>query len=237
VLITGAAGRIGRYLRDGLPPLGWQLRLLDIQPIQTDEDAVVADIRDADALDAAMEGMDAVVHLAGIASEAPFEDILDVNIEGSWHVFEAARRAGISRVVYASSNHAVGFTPRASMVGVDIPVRPDSYYGVSKVFGEALGRLYADRHAMSVVCLRIGSCFDRPTTPRMLSTWLTTPVLPSSTAFRPTPVHGGTLVPVGLLATSPMTTPRSSPLKSLARPDLRSPTTRSIASSEAGSPS
>jgi uronate dehydrogenase len=119
-----------------------------------------------------MAGMDGIVHLAGIASEAPFEDILSVNIEGTWRVLETARRAGVVRVVYASSNHAVGFTPRVPMVGIDIPPRPDTYYGLSKVFGEALGRLYTDRYGVSVACLRIGSCTDRPTTRRMLSRWL-----------------------------------------------------------------
>ena len=112
------------------------------------------------------------MHLAGISSEAPFADVLGANIDGTYQVFDAARRAGVRRVVFASSNHAVGFTPRTRLATVDLPPRPDTYYGVSKVFGEALGRLYVDRYGMQVVCLRIGSWQDRPETPRHLSTWL-----------------------------------------------------------------
>ncbi|HEY8113922.1 MAG TPA: NAD-dependent epimerase/dehydratase family protein, partial [Actinomycetes bacterium] len=115
ILITGAAGRIGTYLRRGLPYLGWRLRLLDVkQPdnLASGEEAVVADIRDTDAMEAAVRDVDAVVHLAGIANEAPFAEICAANIVGTHTVFDAARRAGVPRIVYASSNHAVGFTPR-----------------------------------------------------------------------------------------------------------------------------
>ena len=171
VLITGAAGRIGTYLRRGLPPLGWRLRLLDIQPC-ADEPTIVADIRDSESLERALRGVDAVVHLAGIATEAPFDQIVEVNIEGTWRVFDAARRARVDRVVYAGSNHAVGFAPRAELLPVDLAVRPDTNYGVSKAFGEALARFYFDRHRIRVACLRIGSCRDRPENRRMLSTWL-----------------------------------------------------------------
>jgi uronate dehydrogenase len=172
VLITGAAGRVGTVLRAGLPALGWQLRLLDLVPLPDEPDAVVADIRDSDRLAAAMAGVGAVVHLAGLPREDTFDRILAANIEGSHRVFEAARQAGVRRVVYASSNHAVGFTPRQPVVGIDIPARPDTYNGLSKVFGEALGRLFVDKYGLQVACLRIGSCFPRPTTVRQLSTWL-----------------------------------------------------------------
>jgi uronate dehydrogenase len=172
VLLTGAAGGVGTFLRRGLPPLGWKLRCYDVVPVPDDPDAVAADIRDADALAAAMDGVDAVVHLAGIPTEDTFDRILDTNIDGTYRVFEAARAAGVDRVVYASSNHAVGFLPRQELAPVDVPPRPDTYYGLSKAFGEALGRLYADRHGMRVACLRIGSCFERPRSTRMLSTWL-----------------------------------------------------------------
>jgi uronate dehydrogenase len=153
ILITGAAGRIGTYLRRGLPHLGWRLRLLDVkQPVNpaSGEEAVVADIRDTDSVDAAVRGVDAVVHLAGIAGEAPFADICAANIVGTHTVFDAARRAGVSRIVYASSNHAVGFTPRQPLVPVDLPIRPDTYYGVSKAFGEALARFFVDRYGMRI---------------------------------------------------------------------------------------
>jgi uronate dehydrogenase len=172
VLLTGAAGGVGTFLRRGLPALGWKLRCYDRRPILDDPDAVTADIRDPVALAAAMDGVDAVVHLAGIPTEDTFDRIRDANIDGSYRVFEAARAAGVGRVVYASSNHAVGFLPRQELAPVAVPPRPDTFYGLSKAFGEALGQLYADRHGMAVACLRIGSCFQRPTSTRQLSTWL-----------------------------------------------------------------
>jgi uronate dehydrogenase len=179
VLITGAAGIIGGYLRRGLPALGWQLRLLDLRGlpddvagVPDDEDVVLADIRDADALDAAMKNVTAVVHLAGLSGEAPFDEILPANIEGTYQVFEAVRRAGVTRMVYASSNHVVGLAPRSEPVTAATRIRPDTYYGVSKAFGEALASLYADRYGVRTACIRIGSCFDRPSTRRELSTWL-----------------------------------------------------------------
>jgi len=176
VLVTGAAGRIGRAACPGLAARGWRVRGLDRRPLDgvagLADPPVVADVRDAAAVAAATAGVDAVVHLAGLSTEAPFAEILATNIDGTYQVFEAARRARVPRVVFASSNHAVGFTPRSELVGVDVPPRPDTYYGVSKVFGEALGRLYTDRYGLSVVCLRIGSWLDRPTTVRQLSTWL-----------------------------------------------------------------
>ncbi len=171
VLLTGAAGAIGSVLARDLPTYGHRLRLLDREAVSGD-DVVVADIRDRDRLAMSMEGVEAVVHLAAIPTEAPFEEILGTNIDGTYQVFEAARRAGVRRIVYASSNHAVGFTPRSGRLGTDVPPRPDTNYGLSKVFGEALGRLYVDRYSMEVACLRIGSFAARPETPRHLSTWL-----------------------------------------------------------------
>jgi uronate dehydrogenase len=112
------------------------------------------------------------VHLAGQPSEAPWPVIREANIEGTFQVFEAARRAGVRRVVYASSNHAVGFTPVGTEQPADLPPRPDTLYGVSKVFGEALARYYVDRYAMQIACLRIGTFEPRPTYARSLSTWL-----------------------------------------------------------------
>ncbi len=172
VLITGAAGRIGTYLRERLSASDWQLRLLDIHPFDDDGEVIVADVRDAAALAHAMRDVDAVVHLAGISVEAPLDGILAANIEGTWRVFDAARRAGVPRVVYGGSNHAIGFTPRCDLLRDDVPLRPDTNYGVSKAFGESVGRFYADRYGMRVACLRIGSCDDRPRSPRMLATWL-----------------------------------------------------------------
>ncbi|GAA3811363.1 NAD(P)-dependent oxidoreductase [Sphaerisporangium flaviroseum] len=174
VLVTGAAGRIGVCLTDGLPQYGHTLRLLDRMPIdRTDHEVVRCDVTDAGALRSAMDGVTAVVHLAGVPStSATFEELLTANIEGTYRVFEAARLAGVERVVYASSNHAVGFTPREELAPADTPVAPDSHYGVSKAYGEALGRYYSDRYGMRVAALRIGSFRPRPKLPRELSTWI-----------------------------------------------------------------
>lgn len=171
ILLTGAAGTIGTALARGLPAYGHRLRLLDSRPV-AGNDTVVADITDRDALAAAMDGIDAVVHFAGLVNEGPFDGLLRANIDGTYNVFDAAHRAGVRRIVYASSGRAVGFTARAPMVGVDVPPRPDGYYGLSKVFGEALGRLYSDRYGMAVACLRIGTFGEQPTMPRELSLWL-----------------------------------------------------------------
>jgi len=174
-LITGAAGRIGTILRKGLRNRFDVLRLLDTSTLgsaQPGEELVTADVRDLSAMVEAMDGVDAVAHLAGIPYEDTFERILETNIVGTYHVFEAARRQGCSRVVLASSLHVTGFYEAAEHIGPDVPLRPDSFYGVGKAFAENLGRLYADKYAIKVVCLRLGTVADRPTTARHLSTWL-----------------------------------------------------------------
>lgn len=174
ILITGAAGGVGTLLRPRLARDGRILRLLDITPIDpgAGEEAVTADITDAEAMAAAMDGADAVLHLGGHSLEQPWADILQVNIHGTYVVLEAARKAGVRHAVLASSNHAVGFHPRTELAPDYLFPRPDTYYGVSKVAVEALGSLYHDRYGMAVTCLRIGSCFERPRDLRMLSTWL-----------------------------------------------------------------
>ncbi len=178
VLLTGAAGRIGTVLRGGLPERGWALRSLDVVPIDAPrpgEETVVADVTDLAAVVAAAGGASAVVHMGGVSGESTWAAVSHANIEGSYCVLEAARRAGVPRVVLASSNHATGFTPRpaSGLLREDdgLP-RPDTYYGVSKVAMEALGSLYADRYGLDVVCLRIGTAAPEPTATRHLSTWL-----------------------------------------------------------------
>ncbi|ANN77972.1 NAD-dependent epimerase/dehydratase family protein [Bordetella flabilis] len=176
ILITGAAGHIGRALRAGMRG-HYMLRLADIAeqaPAGSGEEIVQADIRDPAAMVEAMRDVDCVVHLAGIPDEDAWPRIREMNIDGCYNVFEAAYRMGVKRVVFASSNHAVGFHRRDQVLdGLSLP-RPDSRYGVSKAFGEALGRLYADKHGVSVACLRIGSFRpdDTPTAPRHLATWI-----------------------------------------------------------------
>ena len=175
ILITGAAGRIGSMLRPRLARPGRTLRLLDIADLTAGggEEAVQASATDLAAMTAACQGADAVIHLAGIATEAPWERILAVNIESTYVAFEAARRAGVPRVIFASSNHAVGFTPRGDFPVPDYAFpAPDTYYGVSKVTGEALAALYHQRYGLDTICLRILSCFEKPPGTRGLSTWL-----------------------------------------------------------------
>jgi uronate dehydrogenase len=177
ILITGAAGKIGSVLLKGLRGFYPLIRLLDIAPLgaaENGEELYTADIRNVVALEKAMAGIDCVVHLAGMFVEAAWEQVLPLNIEGCYNVFEAARRSGVKRMVFASSNHAIGFHRRERFIDNNEVPRPDTRYGISKVFGEALGRLYADKYGLSVACLRIGSFLtpDRPTETRQLLTWI-----------------------------------------------------------------
>jgi uronate dehydrogenase len=174
LLITGAAGGIGQVLREGLRGLAPTLRLMDREPLTAGpgEEVDNGDIRNLQDARRAAAGCDAIVHLAAIAQEAPFEAILDVNVRGTYNIFEAARLEGCRRLVFASSNHVIGFYPVGETLTPEVPIRPDGYYGVSKAFGEALGRLYHDRHGLEVACLRIGTFAPEPRTERHLSTWL-----------------------------------------------------------------
>lgn len=175
ILITGAAGIIGTMLRPRLARPGRTLRLLDVAPLAAGpgEEAVRASVTDLDAMTAACQGADALIHLAGVPGEDSWERICDVNIGGGFVAFEAARRAGVRRVVYASSNHAVGFAPRQSFPVPEyaFPV-PDTYYGVSKAATEALAAMYHHRYGLDAICVRILTCDERPRTARALSTWL-----------------------------------------------------------------
>lgn len=175
VLLTGAAGNLGGVLRRGLRERGYALRLSDMEAIADpgpDEDVVPADLRDGVAVAAAVEGVDAVVHFGAIPLEDRFGAIVESNIRGTYNLFEAARLAGASRLVFASSNHVVGFHRRSTALDSAATHRPDGYYGLSKAFGEDLGRLYADNFGFGVLCMRIGSCLPRPNDARHLSTWL-----------------------------------------------------------------
>ena len=176
VVVTGAAGRVGRQI---VPLLGarWRLRLFDLNApgYETDAEVMIGSILDDRDLDGAMEGAYAVVHLAGIADEAPWPDILATNIEGTQHVLAAARRAGVHRIVQASSIHAVGSLgvpdPGTSIPDGLLP-QPDSYYGVSKATVEALGAFYHHRDGMDVVSIRLGTCQEQPSSERALATWI-----------------------------------------------------------------
>ena len=174
VVITGAAGGVARLLRQELGA-AYHLRLTDrrsIADLRGDEDFVRADLRDLAEVEEALRGMDGVVHLGGVPGEDDWEMLAEANITGTYNVFEAARRCDVPRVVFASSNHVVGFYPRAQTIDTAITVRPDSRYGVTKAVGEALGALYADKYGRAVTCLRIGWVKPEPTEPRDLSIWV-----------------------------------------------------------------
>jgi len=175
LLLTGAAGGLGRELRPRLRRLARVLRVSDVvamAPAEAGEEVATADLKDAAAVDAVVAGCEAIVHLGGISVEGPFEPILQANIVGVWNLYEAARRHAVKRIVFASSNHVTGFYRQDEVVSPLDPVRPDSHYGVSKAFGENLSRFYFDRYGIETVCLRIGSSFPEPRDRRMLATWL-----------------------------------------------------------------
>ncbi len=168
VLITGAAGRIGTVLTAGLDH---DLRLTDVAALD-DPRFVRADLTDSAQVDRAVEGVDAVVHLGAVPDEAPFEQIAGPNLHGAFHVFDACRRLGARRIVFASSNHATGMYPVGEPLTEDYPPRPDGLYGASKVYGEALGRMFVERFGLEFVALRIGTFAEHPPDRRALATWL-----------------------------------------------------------------
>jgi len=179
VLLTGASGALGRVLAKGLSDLGWTLRLTDIapfpDPLPPRATFTRADLDEALPIVRQAEGCGAILHFGGISTEHPFETVLGPNLRGLYHIYEAARREK-ARVIFASSNHSIGFHERPrgneAKLDIDCAFRPDSYYGLSKAYGELMGRLYWDKHGVENVNLRIGSCFPKPIDNRMLSTWL-----------------------------------------------------------------
>ncbi len=175
VLLTGASGALGRQLAGALGEAGWTLRLTDIAPfpdtLPPRATFTGADLNDGPAILRLAEGCGAILHFGGISAEQPFETVLGPNIRGLYHVYEAARRE-CARVVFASSNHAIGFHERSEAIGADCAFLPDGYYGLSKAYGELMGRLYWFKHGVESVFVRIGSCFAEPADARMLATWL-----------------------------------------------------------------
>ena len=175
ILVTGAAGDIGSRLRKLLKGAYPRLRWSDVRvpvDLKAEEEFIEADLADYGQVEKIVAGVDGIVHLGGFSVEGPWETILNANIIGCYNLFEAAYRARVKRVVFATSNHAVGFYPRDRKIGVGVTVRPDSRYGVSKAFGEALGAFYADKHGLRVTCIRIGNVADAPVDKRRLSIWL-----------------------------------------------------------------
>lgn len=175
VLLTGAAGGIGTRLRTLLKGAYRELRLSDVsvpKNLGKDESFAPADLADMAAVEKIVKGVDGIIHLGGVSIEKPWEMIHPANIVGCYNLFEAARRHGVKRVVFASSNHVMGFYRRRRKVGTDALVRPDSRYGVSKAFGEALGAFYADKYGLRVLCIRIGNFADKPVDLRRMSIWI-----------------------------------------------------------------
>ena len=175
VLLTGASGGVGAGLRTLLPAHYSQLRLSDLkapQDLRAEEEFVAADLADIAQVEHALDGIDGIVHMGAYSVEGPWDTILQSNIVGTYNLFEAARRKGVKRVVFASSNHVVGFYPRDQRLPVEVTALPDTRYGVSKAFGESLGALYAYKHGLEILCLRIGNVSDQPTNLRLASIWL-----------------------------------------------------------------
>ena len=175
ILITGAAGGLGKVLRPRLAAMANIVRasdLMDLGGAQTHEELVSCDLGNFDAMLALVDGVDAIVHLGGMSIDGPFEPILNANIRGVYNLYEAVRIKGVKRVLFASSNHVVGFQKQADQLDATAAMRPDGNYGVSKAFGELLSRFYFDRYGVETVCMRIGSSFPKALDHRMLSTWL-----------------------------------------------------------------
>lgn len=175
LVLTGAAGRLGSYLREPLSKMADELVSTDIAEeigtLYPGETYVRADLRQLDEMVEVTKGADMVVHFGAIGDEAPFDDILGANIIGAYTVWEAAYRNKLRRVVYASSIHAVGMHPKTEFIGTDAPHRPDTFYGLAKCFAEDLGSLYWDKRGVESVCMRILSC-AQVNNPRALGSWL-----------------------------------------------------------------
>jgi uronate dehydrogenase len=175
LLLTGAAGALGRELRPRLKKYCETLRVSDVAEMDAagpGEEVIPVALEDRGAMRQLLEGVDAVVHLGGVSVETPFDPILAANILGVYNLYEAARRNGVKRIVFASSNHVTGFYRQDEVVSPLDPVRPDTMYGVSKAFGENISRMYFDRFGIQTACLRIGSALAAPKDRRMLASWL-----------------------------------------------------------------
>ena len=176
LLLTGAAGGLGKVLRESLKPSAAVLRLSDIAGMApaagAHEEVAPCDLADKAAVDALVRGCDAIAHFGGVSVERPFEEVLEANIKGTFNLYEAARRHGVKRVVFASSNHVIGFYRQDEPLDAHVARRPDGYYGLSKSFGEDLAQFYFDRWGIETVSIRIGSSFPEPLNRRMMSTWL-----------------------------------------------------------------
>lgn len=175
IALSGAEGNIGRVLRPALIDRGLDLRsagLAPLTPLHAGEDITHGDLREPEAVDRLLKGVDVLIHLAGTSVERPLPELIANNLVALHAVYEGARRHGVRRIVFASSNHTIGMYPVEEKLGLDCAFRPDGFYGLSKMWGEGVARMYWDKHGIEGICLRIGSALPRPTEPRHLSTWL-----------------------------------------------------------------
>ncbi len=175
ILLTGASGALGRQIAAGLGKAGYTVRLTDIAPfpdaLPPGATFTQADIVDRAKVAELAAGVRTILHFGGISTDNPFDVVLGPNITGLYNVYEAAKANG-ARVVFASSNHAIGFHERTEPLDADCALRPDSFYGLSKAYGELMGGLYWDKHGVENVNIRIGSCRPEPNDARCLSTWM-----------------------------------------------------------------
>ncbi|WP_179404430.1 NAD-dependent epimerase/dehydratase family protein [Burkholderia guangdongensis] len=175
IALSGAGGQLGAVVRKAFVARGVPLRSAGgstpLVPLVDAEDVMHGDLRDPAVVDRLLDGVDVLIHFAGTSVERPLPEIIDNNLRALVEVYEGARRNGVRRIVFASSNHAIGMYPVTERLTLDCAPRPDGFYGLSKVWGEALARMYWDKHGIESICVRIGSCVERPTEPRHLSTW------------------------------------------------------------------
>lgn len=176
LLITGANGNLGVVCRERLKPFAKTVRVSarkGLGEAAAHEEVVYCDLGDKAAVEALVDGCDGIVHMGGQSVEAPWETIRNANIDGMLNLYEAARKSSVTpRIIFASSNHAIGYHKQTEQLDANAPTRPDGLYGVSKVFGEALASMYHDKFGIETACVRIGSCFPEPKNHRMLSTWM-----------------------------------------------------------------
>jgi uronate dehydrogenase len=176
VALTGAGGNIGMILRPALLARGIDLRSAGgtrpLTAVAPGEDLLHGDLRDRDVVDRVLDGVDVLIHMAGTSVERPLPEIIENNLRAQYELYEGARRHGVKRIVFASSNHAIGMHTVDERLDLDCDFRPDGFYGLSKMWGEGMTRMYWDKHGIEGICLRIGSTLEKPTEFRHLSTWL-----------------------------------------------------------------
>jgi uronate dehydrogenase len=176
IALSGASGQLGTVLRKALIGRGYDLRSAGgskaLVPLVEGEDVMHGDLRDPAVVDQLLTGVDVLIHMAGTSVERPLPEIVDNNLRGLVEVYEGARRNKVRRILFASSNHAIGMYPVEDKLDLDCEFRPDGFYGLSKMWGEGIARMYWDKHGIESVCVRIGSCIEKPTEFRHLSTWL-----------------------------------------------------------------